>query len=35
MNKTTVSGRLLKDPVVRYTPNGKILCRFTLRTEGI
>ena len=33
MNKTTVSGRLLKDPVVRYTPNSKILCRFTLAVQ--
>lgn len=30
MNKTCVSGRLVKDPKVRYTPNGKILCQFTL-----
>lgn len=33
MNKITVSGRLVKDPVVRYTPNGKILCRFTLAVQ--
>lgn len=33
MNKTCVSGRLVKDPKVRYTPNGKILCQFTLAVQ--
>lgn len=30
MNVIILMGRLTKDPEVRYTPNGKILCTFTV-----
>ena len=33
MNKIAVSGRLVKDPKVRYTPNGKIVCQFVLAIQ--
>lgn len=33
MNKICVSGRLVKDPVVRYTPKGRIVCQFTLAVQ--
>lgn len=33
MNKIAVSGRLTREPKVRYTPNGKILCQFTLAVQ--
>lgn len=33
MNNIEVSGRLVKDPEVRFTPNGKVLCRFTLAVQ--
>lgn len=33
MNKICVSGRLVKDPVVRYTPKGKVVCQFTLAVQ--
>ena len=33
MNNTSLSGRLVKDPVVRYTPKGKVVCQFTLAVQ--
>ena len=33
MNKICVSGRLVKDPTVRYTPKGKVVCQFTLAVQ--
>ena len=33
MNKICVSERLLKDPSVRYTPKGKVVCQFTLAVQ--
>lgn len=30
MNSITVSGNLVKDPEMRYTPNGKAICSFTI-----
>lgn len=30
MNKSILMGRLTKDPTLRYTPNGKAVCNFTL-----
>lgn len=30
MNDIKISGRLVSDPVVKYTPNGKVVCQFTL-----
>lgn len=33
MNRITVSGRLVKDPEVRYSPTGKIICRIVLAVE--
>lgn len=33
MNKLALTGRLVKDPTVRYTPNGKIVCQFTLAVQ--
>lgn len=33
MNRITVSGRLVNDPAVRYTPKGKIVCSLTLAVQ--
>lgn len=33
MNNVELSGRLVKDPNVRYTPNGNIVCQFTLAVQ--
>ena len=33
MNKIAVTGRLSKDPTVRYTPSGKVVCQFTLAVQ--
>ncbi len=30
MNKVTLLGRLTKDPEIRYTQSGKVVCTFTL-----
>ena len=30
MNKVIISGRLTRDPDVRYTTTGKVVCQFTL-----
>lgn len=30
MNKVVLMGRLARDPEVRYTPTGKVVCQFTL-----
>lgn len=35
MNETKLSGRLTKDPVVRYTSNGKVVTQFTLAVDRI
>lgn len=35
MNKVQLSGRLTKDPVVRYTSSGKIVTQFTLAVDRI
>lgn len=33
MNKVILTGRLTKDPVVRYTPTQKVVCQFTLAVD--
>ena len=33
MNKIILLGRLVKDPEVRYTQTGKVVCQFTLAVE--
>ena len=33
MNKVVISGRLTRDPEVRYTPNQKVVCSFTLAVD--
>ena len=33
MNRITVSGRLVNNPVVRYTPKGKIVCSLVLAVQ--
>lgn len=33
MNRITVSGRLVNDPVVRYTTKGKIVCSLILAVQ--
>lgn len=33
MNKVILMGRLTKDPDVRYTQNGKVVCQFTLAVD--
>ena len=33
MNKAMVLGRLTRDPEVRYTSTGKIVCSFTLAVD--
>lgn len=35
MNETKLSGRLTKDPVVRYTSSGKVVTQFTLAVDRI
>lgn len=33
MNKIILLGRLTKDPEVRYTQNGKVVCQFTIAVD--
>ena len=33
MNKVIISGRLTRDPEVRYTTSGKVVCQFTLAVD--
>ena len=33
MNKIILLGRLTRDPEVRYTPSGKVVCQFTLAVD--
>ncbi len=33
MNKIILMGRLVRDPEVRYTPTGKVVCQFTLAVD--
>lgn len=33
MNKVILMGRLTKDPEVRYTQSGKVVCQFTLAVD--
>lgn len=33
MNKVILMGRLTRDPDVRYTPTGKVVCQFTLAVD--
>ena len=33
MNKAIISGRLTRDPDVRYTTTGKVVCQFTLAVD--
>ena len=33
MNKIILLGRLTRDPEVRYTPTGKVVCQFTLAVD--
>ena len=33
MNEVKLSGRLVKDPEIRYTPSGKVVCQFSLAVE--
>lgn len=33
MNRIIVLGRLVRDPEVRYTPNGRVVCQFTLAVD--
>ena len=33
MNKVLLTGRLTRDPELRYTPNGKAVCNFTIATN--
>lgn len=33
MNKVILLGRLTRDPEVRYTPSGKVVCQFTLAVD--
>ena len=35
MNETKLSGRLTKDPVVRYTSSGKVVTQFILAVDRI
>lgn len=34
MNNVFLSGRLTKDPEIRYTPSKKAVCTFTLAVDG-
>lgn len=33
MNKAILLGRLTKDPEIRYTPTGKVVCQFSLAVD--
>lgn len=33
MNRIVLLGRLVRDPEVRYTPNGRVVCQFTLAVD--
>lgn len=33
MNKVMLTGRLSKDPEVRYTPNGRVVCQFVVAVD--
>ena len=33
MNKVILMGRLTRDPEVRYTQTGKVVCQFTLAVD--
>lgn len=33
MNRITLLGRLVRDPEVRYTPNSRMVCQFTLAVD--
>lgn len=33
MNRIICLGRLVRDPEVRYTPNGRVVCQFTLAVD--
>lgn len=33
MNKIILLGRLVRDPEVRYTKNGKVVCQFTIAVD--
>ena len=33
MNKIVLMGRLTKDPEVRYTQSGKVVCQFTIAVD--
>ncbi len=33
MNRIILLGRLVRDPEVRYTPSGKVVCQFTLAVD--
>lgn len=33
MNRIFLLGRLVRDPEVRYTPSGKVVCQFTLAVD--
>ena len=33
MNKIILMGRLTRDPEVRYTTTGKVVCQFTLAVD--
>ena len=33
MNRIILLGRLVRDPEVRYTPNGRVVCKFTLAVD--
>ena len=33
MNKIMLLGRLVRDPEVRYTTTGKVVCQFTLAVD--
>ena len=33
MNKIILMGRLVRDPEVRYTQTGKVVCQFTIAVD--
>ena len=35
MNKVILMGRLTRDPEVRYTQTGKVVCQFTLAVDRL